>query len=82
MNITVILYRLDHICKINGYENRCHIGTFSSKTNIEIVIDELISKPGFCLYPRSCFIIKEVIVDEYSWKKGFTKEQNEDIEIT
>lgn len=76
------IYKLDfkHPTHV-GFEE-ISIGFFSSYEIIDKIIEDRMSKPGFCLYPRSCFIIKEIIVDEYSWKMGFTKETNKDTKIT
>jgi len=75
------LYRLEHNHYTYGYLQHIYIGIFSSKEEAEKIIEELIIKPGFKLHPRSCFIIKEVIIDDFIWKKGFLKTIEGDIEI-
>ncbi len=77
-----LLYRLDHKHAFSNYEESMHIGTFSSYENADKVIDELVKRPGFVLFPRSCFIITKVEVDDYLWKNGFisTKEGDKEIE--
>lgn len=77
----VIFYRLCHRHIYHGYEESMHIGTFLSREDTEKVIDELIKQPGFISYPRSCFIVSKVIVDDYRWKKGFIHTEKGDLEI-
>lgn len=74
-------YKLDyrHPTQV-GFEE-ISIGFFSSYEEINKVIENRMTKPGFKRYSRRCFIITEVVVDEYRWKKGFLKTPKGDIEI-
>ncbi len=76
-----LFYRLDHRHIFSNCEETMHIGTFSSYENADKVIDELVNQPGFELFPRSCFIITKVEVDDYLWKNGFISTQAGDKEI-
>jgi len=76
-----MLYRLEHNHYTDGYLQNIYIGLFSSKMEAEKIIDKLIIQPGFKLHPKICFNIIEIIVDDYYWKKGFYRENENDIEI-
>lgn len=75
------LYRVDHKHVLSDYEESMHIGTSSSYENANKVIDELLIKPGFSLFPRSCFKVTKVIIDDYDWRKGFVKTEEGDRRI-
>ena len=77
----IFFYRLDHRHVYHGYEESMHIGTFFFREDVEKVIDELIVQPGFKSYPRSCFVVCKIIVDDYRWKKGFIHTEKGDFEI-
>ena len=81
MERSIKLYRLLHHHITDDYPQQIYIGLFSDIYLAEEAIDALIMQPGFNKHPRSSFIIKPYIVDEYSWKKGFVKIDDEDIEI-
>lgn len=77
----MILYRLEHNHYTNGYLQNLYIGLFSSKEIAEEVMDKLIIQIGFNLHPRSCFELKSVIVDDFTWRKGFFQVGDKDTEI-
>lgn len=74
-------YKLDyrHPTRL-GFEE-ISIGFFSSLEVIEKIVDDRIVKSGFKDYPRNCFIVTEVTVDDFGWRKGFIQEPGGDIEI-
>lgn len=74
-------YRLEHYHVVNGSTLSVDIGTFSSYALAESIIDRLIDKQGFNMYPRSCFIITEVILGTTYWENGFVKLNGKDVEI-
>ena len=57
-------YRLDHYHNNYGYDQRLHIGTFSSIENVEAAIKILILQQGFKEFPREAFKITKVEVDK------------------
>ena len=81
INNKQILYRLKHKHYTDGYLQIIYIGLFSSKEKAENIVDELIIQPGFKLHSRSCFEITKIILNDFNWKKGFYKVENDDIEI-
>ena len=55
-------------------EHECtkELGIFSKKKNAEAAIKQYQNLPGFCDFPKKCFIIEKYILDESTWwKEGF-----------
>lgn len=77
----ITFYKLVHYHPINGHPLGSDIGTFSSYDLAESYIDQLIDKVGFNEYPRSSFVITEVVLGEVHWEKGFIKTELGDVEI-
>ncbi|WP_455584811.1 hypothetical protein [Bacteroides sp.] len=74
-------YKLDYKHPTRAGLEEISIGFFSSYDVIDKVIQDRMNKPGFKDYPRSCFVITEVIVDDFGWKNGFAKTEKGDVEI-
>lgn len=72
-----ILYRLDHIYRLDNHIELKHIGVFSTEENAQIAIQSIKNKPGFCNHPDN-FKIKKLLyfktprlLDKIYWIDGF-----------
>ncbi|HEX3942408.1 MAG TPA: hypothetical protein VHX11_13060 [Acidobacteriaceae bacterium] len=50
------------------------IGVFASETEAERAIEQLKSKPGFCVYPDG-FRIHSQQIGQIGWSEGFVEDQ-------
>ena len=75
----LIIYSLAHSYEVDEkYKASKLIGFFSSKDEINSVIEHYITLPGFRDYPRSCFEIEKHLINDYSkWINGFDENQLE-----
>lgn len=77
----MILYRLEHHHKTDGYDQVLYLGLFDSVSKVNEAIDKLIKEVGFKSHPRNAFKIMEVNLDQIYWEEGFNRVGDEDVEI-
>lgn len=65
------VFNLEHIYEENGIDEIKFVGIFSSIIKAQAAIDFLFTKQGFNKYPKECFQIHEIRIDEFEWKEGF-----------